>query len=80
MVEIRNIILIGRTGNGKSTIANVLINETDREGNFKDFKEFFKESERSVSETRKTDMKKLEEDGLKYRIIDTVGIGDTSLT
>lgn len=62
MVEIRNIILIGRTGNGKSTLGNVLVNEVDWEGNFKKFEEFFTESEFATSETRRTEIKKLLEE------------------
>ena len=76
MVNTRNILLIGRTGNGKSTLANV-ISGTNR----------FRESADSVSETRKIEVAEFEEnitqDGsekIKYRVIDTVGIGDTRLT
>ena len=43
----RNVLLIGRTGNGKSTLANVLINKNDN------FEEVFKESGRGASKTRK---------------------------
>src|SRR2546421_11172027 len=46
MNEIKNILLIGRTGRGKSTLANVLVNKNDN------FEEVFKESSESVSETR----------------------------
>jgi len=42
MTETRNIILFGRTGSGKSTLGNILIN---RNGNFE---EVFKESEKKV--------------------------------
>jgi predicted GTPase len=45
-MNVRNIILIGRTGNGKSTLGNVLIN---RGGNFQ---EVFRESGAAVSQTR----------------------------
>jgi len=76
MVNTRNILLIGRTGNGKSTLANV-ISGTNR----------FRESADSVSETRRIEVAEFEEnitrDGrekIRYRVIDTVGIGDTRLT
>src|SRR4051794_14079657 len=72
--EANNILLIGSTGNGKSTLGNVLIGQ---EG-------YFKESEFSVSETKDYKIGELEielEAGkkIKYRVIDTIGIGDTTL-
>ncbi|CAG8640810.1 3820_t:CDS:1 [Ambispora leptoticha] len=77
MTDIRNIILFGRTGNGKSTLANVLTKSPN----------FFTESAGSVSETREIQIKEFEEEinsngeeAIKYRVIDTVGIGDTRLT
>jgi GTPase Era involved in 16S rRNA processing len=75
MVNVRKLLLIGRTGNGKSTIANVL-SETN----------VFKESTHSVSETREIKTADFEVDligGVSekviYRVIDTIGIGDTRL-
>ncbi|CAJ0844937.1 9089_t:CDS:2 [Entrophospora sp. SA101] len=69
------------TGNGKSTLANVLLNKN------KNFEEVFKESAGSISETRNIHIEKaeidLDKDGnekLEMIIIDTVGIGDTQLT
>ncbi|RHZ35747.1 protein kinase [endosymbiont GvMRE of Glomus versiforme] len=73
-IQYRNILLIGRTGNGKSALANVLAN---KEG---EFEEFFKEGRGSTSETRKINDKLFEINGIKYRIIDTPGLGDTKLT
>src|SRR5437868_11246619 len=64
----KTILLIGRTGNGKSTLANV-ITGTDE----------FSEGKFVVSKTKKVQIKEFEENGIKYRIIDTVGVGDTSM-
>jgi hypothetical protein len=82
--SIRNILLIGRTGSGKSTLGNVLINE------FKDneqFREIFKESAGSVSETKNVQVQEfmvnLREDGsekIRYLVSDTAGFSDTQLT
>jgi len=66
MSEIRNIILIGRTGQGKSTLANVITGTNQ-----------FKESDKGVSETKSAQEEILEDEGVKYRIVDTIGIGDT---
>jgi len=64
----KNILLIGRTGNGKSSLANVL-SGTDE----------FAESADSTSETRSIKDKKFEIDGVRYCVIDTIGVGDTQL-
>jgi energy-coupling factor transporter ATP-binding protein EcfA2 len=76
MNDVRNLLLVGKTGNGKSTLANVL-SGTNR----------FAESSGSVSETRHIQSEIFEvnisRDGrerIRYRVIDTVGIGDTQLT
>src|SRR5436305_7998023 len=75
-MNVRNIILIGKTGNGKSTLANV-ISGTNR----------FAESSGSVSETRNIQSEFFEvnltrngRERIRYQLIDTVGIGDTQLT
>src|SRR5436309_2553188 len=63
------VLLIGRTGSGKSSLANVISNDKK-----------FNESGLSVSETRDIQIENFEIDGVNYQIIDTVGIGDTKLT
>src|SRR6266487_6028394 len=80
-MSIKNILLIGRTGGGKSTLANTLINQNDN------FEEVFKESAGSVSETKQVQIKEfivnITEDGsekIRYLVIDTAGFGDTELT
>jgi hypothetical protein len=81
VVNTRNILLIGRTGGGKSTLGNVLINKNNN------FEEVFEESAKGVSKTKKVEERVVEidlkEDGsekIRYRIIDTIGIGDTKMT
>lgn len=66
MTEIRSILLIGRTGNGKSTLANVITGTNE-----------FKESDKGVSETKEAQVEIIEEEGVEYRVVDTIGIGDT---
>src|SRR6185436_11154515 len=76
MTEIKTILLIGRSGRGKSTLANVITGFENR----------FKESSSSVSETRKIQFEEFEDkqddkkNNVKYQVIDTPGIGDTKLT
>src|SRR5687767_1000115 len=67
----RIILLIGRSGRGKSALANVITN-TDN----------FKESGGSVSETKSVQFEKFtdQENNLNYQIIDTPGIGDTKMS
>jgi len=69
MNNIKKILLIGRTGNGKSTLANVLTGHNK-----------FMEGEFAVSQTKKTQITEFKEGGIKYQIVDTVGIGDTKMT
>ncbi|CAG8503769.1 24083_t:CDS:1 [Dentiscutata erythropus] len=65
---IKNILLIGKTGCGKSTLANVLTNTYD-----------FKESYSAKSETKNVQAAEFKHDGVKFRVIDTIGIDDTDL-
>jgi len=71
MAKIRNILLVGRTGCGKSALANVLTNSNN-----------YIESVKSISVTRSISDEddEFEVNGIKYRVIDTVGIGDTEHT
>src|SRR4051794_13993570 len=71
MTETKTILLIGRSGRGKSTLANVL-SETNN----------FKESSGSVSETKKIQFEEFVDkvNNLNYSVIDTPGIGDTKMS
>jgi predicted GTPase len=66
--QVKTILLIGSTGKGKSTLANVLTNTND-----------FKESGGSVSGTREIQSERFTNNHTNYQIIDTVGLGDTKL-
>ncbi|CAG8496548.1 9259_t:CDS:1 [Diversispora eburnea] len=66
----RSIIIIGYTGSGKSTLANLITGTNN-----------FKESEYCVSETKEGKLEKFTaENGIKYHIIDIIGINDTELS
>ncbi|CAG8475365.1 AIG1 family-domain-containing protein [Gigaspora rosea] len=67
--EINNLLIVGRTGNGKSALANVLCGTNK-----------FKESEKSISETRYFQDEIFMNKGKKYRVVDTIGVGDTRLS
>src|SRR4051812_4758078 len=68
MTEKRTILLLGRTGNGKSTIANVISNTNH-----------FQESEYGVSETREVEVGKFKvmSEDTEFHVVDTIGFGDT---
>ncbi|RIA88996.1 hypothetical protein C1645_825502 [Glomus cerebriforme] len=63
--KIRNLLIIGRTGGGKSALANVLSDSDE-----------FEESARSVSKTRTFQKKEFEWNGVKYRVVETDKIGE----
>jgi AIG1 family len=72
--SIRNILIIGITGNGKSALANALLSATDNK---------FGESGSGISATKgfqTSNIFEWEKDGkkAKYRIIDNIGFGDTA--
>jgi predicted GTPase len=69
MTNLKNILLIGSSGRGKSTLANVLTNTNN-----------FKESNSSTSETRNIQAEKFDNNNTNCQVIDTPGIGDTKLT
>ncbi|CAG8453681.1 14407_t:CDS:1 [Racocetra fulgida] len=64
-----NILLIGVAGSGKSTLANV-ISDTNK----------FYECDKWVGGTQQFKTIDFEWNGTKYRVVDTVGTGDTNLT
>ncbi|CAB5396230.1 unnamed protein product [Rhizophagus irregularis] len=63
--EIKNILLVGRIGVGKSALTNV-ISETKN----------FKESAGSISETAKAKARKFK---MNYQVINTIGFQDITL-
>jgi ABC-type dipeptide/oligopeptide/nickel transport system ATPase subunit len=62
-------LIIGKTGNGKSTVANVISGTND-----------FKEGALGVSQTKNFQKGTYNVDGIEFVIVDTIGIGDTKLT
>ncbi|RIA88993.1 hypothetical protein C1645_877011 [Glomus cerebriforme] len=65
---IRNLLIVGSTGCGKSALANVLSGSDD-----------FEESKYSISETRSFKNKIFKWEDTKYRVVDTTGIFNTGL-
>jgi len=69
--SIRNILIIGITGSGKSALANALVSESG--------KNQFGEKNSSTSATKSFKTSNIfEYQGKKYRIIDNIGFGDTN--
>src|SRR5688572_20676381 len=68
-IEIITILLVGSTGSGKSTLANVISDSGD-----------YDTSHRSVSSTKDTNSHNYAINGKIYKIVDTVGIGDTRIS
>nr|CAG8651567.1 13103_t:CDS:2 [Entrophospora candida] len=66
---VRTIMLIGRTGSGKSALANVITGTNE-----------YDEDPSCTSGTRNYRIQDHLIDGKLYRIVDTVGIGDTKLS
>ncbi|KAF0536661.1 putative Non-specific protein-tyrosine kinase [Gigaspora margarita] len=66
----RTIILIGKTGNGKSTLANVLVNDENEQ---------FKESSSGDSETKEYKSVSFSNDEFEYTVIDIPGLSDTGI-
>ncbi|RHZ36915.1 GTPase [endosymbiont GvMRE of Glomus versiforme] len=80
-MNVRTVLLLGKTGGGKSTLANVLMNRNNN------FEEVFSESAGMTSETRQNQVEEFEvnltENGnqrIRFIIVDTVGLCDTRMT
>ncbi|WNE41016.1 MAG: GTPase Der [Mycoplasmataceae bacterium] len=71
MVNERTILLVGRTGKGRSTLANVMSNTNN-----------FKESEYGISQSEGAQIGhfRLKGEDMIYHIIDAIGIGDNRFT
>ncbi|CAG8523284.1 22291_t:CDS:2 [Gigaspora rosea] len=67
--EVKNILLIGSAGKGKSILANIVTGTNE-----------FEESSSRIYGTNKPKSKEFEDEGIKYRIIDTLGISDSTIT
>jgi Leucine-rich repeat (LRR) protein len=62
--DIRNILIVGMTGSGKSTLTNVLFNKNSN------FEEVFEESRGSTGKTKEFKREEFEANGVKYRIVE----------
>ncbi|PKC03416.1 hypothetical protein RhiirA5_401943 [Rhizophagus irregularis] len=67
--KFRNILIVGRTGGGKSTLANVLTDTSN-----------FKESAYAVSQTKNFKKVDFKWNDKNFRVVDTIGVGDTKLS
>lgn len=66
--RVKNILLIGRTGGGKSTLANILSRTNE-----------FRVSSSLMPVTKEVQVKEFELNNQKYKVIDTVGFDDPNL-
>jgi len=67
MNKIRNILIVGKTGTGKSSLANVMTGMNR-----------FRESPSFSSETQFFQQEVFDNNGIRYRVVDTVGMDDNS--
>ncbi|RGB36404.1 hypothetical protein C1646_758132 [Rhizophagus diaphanus] len=67
--KIRNILLVGHTGGGKFTLANVLSDTNN-----------FKESPYAISQTKNLKKIDFKWNAKNFRIVDTIGVGYTNLS
>jgi len=65
----RTVVLMGSTGSGKSAAANALRGE-----------QLFKESDSSISVTKAHQVEEFDVEDLHFKVVDTVGLGDTELS
>ncbi|CAB5369868.1 unnamed protein product [Rhizophagus irregularis] len=68
-VKMRNLLVVGYAGSGKSTLSNVLGGADHSEG-----------SKYSINKKKNYRIKDFEWKGTKYQVVDTTGIGDIKLT
>jgi GTPase SAR1 family protein len=73
-METKNILLIGQSGSGKSALANIITKQ-----DFEVSCDFFEEGHYSKSQTKDIKDVIFNHESVDYRIIDTVGIGDTRM-